>query len=273
MMVSVIIPTYREAENIRVIVPMIARVLKDARMEVEIIVADDNSPDGTAQVAAELARGYPVRVHVRREERGLATAVVKGFDLASGDILVVMDADLSHPVEKIPDMVRPILDDRCDITVGSRYVKGGGCDNWPLPRRMISRFSGLMARGVTKLSDPTSGFMAVRRTVLDRAVLDPAGWKIVLEVVVKTRARVEEVPIVFADREKGESKLSTRVQAQYIAHLLRLYRFRYRQLFDFVKFCITGLIGLFVDTAVLVAFVELAGFDPGIAAVFPFLPP
>ncbi len=239
-MISVIIPTYREAENLRLILPRVFHVLEQAGMEGEVIVVDDDSPDGTAETVRELARDYPVRVHVRRDERGLATAVMKGFELAGGDIVVVMDADLSHPGEKIPEMVRPILEDRCDITVGSRYVSGGGCDHWPLSRKLISRSSGLMARGVTKLSDPTSGFMAVRKAVLDKTVLDPVGWKIVLEVVVKTGQRVEEVPIVFADREKGQSKLNLRVQAEYMAHLMRLYHFRYRSLFEFVKFCITA---------------------------------
>ena len=180
MMISVIIPTYREAENVRLIVPRVFHVLEQAGLKGEIVVVDDNSPDGTAETAWELARDYPVRVHVRRNERGLATAVMKGFELAEGGIVVVMDADLSHPVERIPAMVRPILEDRCDITVGSRYVSGGGCDHWPLSRKLISRSSGLMARGVAKLSDPTSGFMAVRKSVLDNAVLDPVGWKIVL---------------------------------------------------------------------------------------------
>jgi dolichol-phosphate mannosyltransferase len=116
-----------------------------------------------------------------------------------------MDADLSHPVEKIPDMVQPILEGRCDATVGSRYVAGGGAQNWPLVRRIVSKGAGLLAKGVTTLSDPTSGFMAVRRGVLEGASLDPLGWKIVLEVVVKTRSRVMEIPIVFADRWRGKA--------------------------------------------------------------------
>ena len=106
-------------------------------------------------------------------------------------------------------------------------LSGGGCEDWPFIRRFISKFSGLLARGLTRLSDPTSGFMAIRKDVLNGVMLDPVGWKIVLEVIVKTGARFQEVPIVFADRQKGESKLDTRVQAQYIAHLWKLYFFKY----------------------------------------------
>ena len=270
-MISVILPTYNESENIKAIVPRIFDVLNNFGLEGEIIIVDDNSPDGTAEVATRLARDYPLRVHVRKNERGLATAVMKGFELASGDICVVMDADLSHPVEKIPEMVKPILEGKCDATVGSRYTHGGGCENWPFIRRFISKFSGLLARGLSRLSDPTSGFMAIRKDVLKGVTLDPVGWKIVLEVIVKTRAKFQEVPIVFADRQKGESKLDTMVQAQYIAHLWKLYFFKYPGFFQFLKFCIVGFLGLLVDTAVLMACVEITHLDPRLAAIFAFV--
>jgi dolichol-phosphate mannosyltransferase len=181
-----------------------------------------------------------------------------------------MDADLSHPVEKIPDMIQPILEGQCDATVGSRNVLGGGVHNWPLLRKIISKGAGLLAKGVTVLSDPTSGFMAVRRSILEGVRLDPLGWKIVLEVVVKTRARVMDVPIVFSDREQGESKLGLRAQVDYLHHLGRLYAFRYPLFAEFIKFCLVGLTGLVVDTAVLVSLVDYASQDPRFAAVFGF---
>lgn len=270
-MVSLILPTYNESENIRLIVPRIFDVLNNSNLEGEVLIVDDDSPDGTAKVAAGLAKDYPLRVHVRKNERGLATAVIKGFELASGDICVVLDADLSHPVEKIPEMVKPILDGKCDATVGSRYTRGGGCDSWPFIRRVISKFSGLLARGLTRLTDPTSGFMAIRKDSLKGVKLDPVGWKIVLEAIVKSKARLQEVPIIFSDRQKGESKLNTRVQAQYIAHLWTLYCFKYPLLFQFTKFCTVGFLGLLVDTAVLMTLVETMHFDPRVAAVFAFV--
>jgi dolichol-phosphate mannosyltransferase len=268
--ISIILPTYNERENVGIIVPRIMDVLKSSGLEGEVIIVDDNSPDGTAEAAAHLAGAYPVRLHVRKSEKGLATAVMKGFSLASGDICVVMDSDLSHPVEKIPDMVRPIIAGDCDATVGSRYTRGGGCESWPFVRRFISKFSGLLASGLSKLTDPTSGFMAIRKEALSGVTLDPIGWKIVLETIVKTGVKSIDVPIVFSDRLKGQSKLDSRAQAQYIAHLWKLYSFKYPAVFQFFKFCIVGLLGLFIDTGVLMGFVEIAHFDPRLAAIFAF---
>jgi len=177
---------------------------------------------------------------------------------------------LSHPVEKIPDMVQPILEGKCDATVGSRYVVGGGAQNWPLVRKIVSKGAGLLAKGVTVLSDPTSGFMAVRRSLLNGVTLDPLGWKIVLEVVVKTKSRVMEIPIVFAERVEGQSKLGFKAQVDYLRHLGRLYAYRYPLFLEFLKFCLVGLTGLVVDTAVLVSLVDHASLDPRFAAVFAF---
>jgi len=270
-MISVILPTYNEAENIRRIIPAIAKVFQDEKIQGEVIVVDDDSPDGTAGIASELGNSFPVRVYVRKSDRGLSKAVMKGFEMARGEICVVMDADLSHPVEKIPDMVQPILEGKCDATVGSRYAGGGGARNWPLLRKIISKGAGLLAKGVTRLSDPTSGFMALRKSILEGVTLDPLGWKIVLEVVVKAKARVVEIPIVFADRAQGESKLGFRAQMDYLRHLGRLYTYRYPLLLEFFKFCLVGLTGLVVDTAVLVSLVDHASLDPRFAAVFAFV--
>jgi dolichol-phosphate mannosyltransferase len=269
-MISVILPTYNEAQNIRRIIPAITKVFRDHGMDGEVIVVDDDSPDGTARVALDLAGAYPVRVRVRRSLRGLSRAVIEGFALAKGDICVVMDADLSHPVEKIPDLLRPILEGTCDVTVGSRYMAGGGAQNWPAVRKLVSKGAGLLARGVTGLSDPTSGFMAVRKSVLEGVNLDPLGWKIVLDVVVKTRSRVAEIPIVFADRMEGKSKLGLKAQVDYLRHLVRLYAYRYPLSGEFLRFCAVGLTGLVVDTIALVSLVALVGLDPRPAAVFAF---
>jgi len=234
-------------------------------------VIDDDSPDHTEQIARRMANEYPVRVYVRKNERGLATAVMRGFELARGDICLVMDADMSHPVEKIPEMIKPIIEGHCDATVGSRYMLGGNCGNWSLKRIIISKGAGLLARGVVKLSDPTSGFMAFTRKIIDGVELDPVGWKIVLEVIVKTNARFKEIPIIFANRQFGKSKLNPNVQKEYLSHLWKLYCFRYPNAIRFAKFCIVGLSGLFIDTGVLVGMVEFFSFDPRFAAIFAFL--
>ena len=270
-MISVILPTYNEKENVKIIIPKLSKVIADEGIKGEIVIVDDDSPDGTAEVALGMAEKYPVRVHVRKNERGLATAVIKGFELARGDICVVMDADLSHPVNKIPDMIRPIRENKADVSVGSRHISGGSCEGWPLLRRIISRGAGLLAKGVTNLSDPTSGFMAVKKSILNKIKLDPVGWKIVLEVVVKTNSRFTEIPIVFSDRQKGESKLGLKAQLDYLYHLWRLYCYKYPSIIQFIKFCIVGLSGVFVDTAVLASLVELLSFDPRLAAIFAFI--
>jgi len=270
-MVSVILPTYNEVDNIRQIIPMIHETLVAAGLEFEIIVVDDDSPDGTAREASRLAARFPVVVCKRVGDRGLATAVLKGFELSKGEICVVMDSDMSHPVSTIPQMVRPILAGEADATVGTRYMEGGGHEEWPWFRRAMSHGAGLLARGVTTLSDPTSGYMAIRRDRLAGAGLDPVGWKIVLEAVVKTNPRLLEIPIVFADRREGVSKLDAKAQVDYLHHLWKLYRYKYRTWAEFLAFCLVGGSGVLVDTAILVSLVEFLSLTPIVAAVFAFL--
>jgi dolichol-phosphate mannosyltransferase len=225
--VSVVLPTFNESDSLPLILPRICDTLRSAAIEAEVIIVDDNSPDGTATVAEALAASYPVRVLKRVSERGLATAVMAGFQISRAPVLVVMDADGSHPVEALPGMVRMVEGYRADIVVGSRHVPGGGSRDWPWFSRLKSRLAGSVARGLSGMTDPTTGFMAVRRDLVEKLELDPVGWKIVLEVVVKARgARLAEVPIVFGDRELGESKQSLRVAWQYLAHCYRLYRYR-----------------------------------------------
>jgi dolichol-phosphate mannosyltransferase len=227
MILSVILPTYNEAQNIARIISAITKVFSDEAIEGEVIVVDDDSPDGTAAIAADLAGSCPVKVRMRTDLRGLSRSVIEGFGTARGDICVVMDADLSHPVDLIPDLIEPILAGNCDIVVGSRYRTGGGVPDWPRRRRLLSRAAGFLAKGVTTLSDPTSGFMAVKRDTLEGVELDPRGWKVVLEVVVKAKARVLEIPIVFRDRARGRSKFGVKAQVDYLRQLGRLYAFRY----------------------------------------------
>lgn len=226
--VSVILPTYREAENLPLVVPGICRALADAGLRGEVIVVDDDSPDGTGAVAGELAQNCPVRVKVRTGQRGLATAAIAGFGLSGATVCAVMDADGSHAPECLPQLVRPVLSGSADIAIGSRYVKGGSTPAWPWRRRLISRSAGWLARGLVRLRDPTSGYMAVRRDLLSGLELAPVGFKIVLEVAVRARgARIVEVPIAFRDRELGASKMSLVQTWRYLRHLGRLYRFRY----------------------------------------------
>ncbi len=271
LQVSVVLPTYNESKSLPVLIPRIAKALFDAGLEGEVIVVDDNSPDDTASIAEGLARDHTVRVLKRTTERGLATAVMAGFRMSRATVCVVMDADGSHPVEALGTMVRMILDDKAEIVVGSRHVEGGGSKDWPLFAQLKSRFAASLAVGLTSMTDPTTGFMAVRRSLLERLTLDPVGWKIVLETAVKARpARLAEVPIVFTDREHGESKQSVKVLLEYLKHLYKLYQFRFPGLVEFLKFCVVGLLGVFVDLSVVAGLKELYGLDTRLCQVFGF---
>lgn len=226
-LISVVLPTYNERDNILSVGEAIVSVFREHNLTGEILIVDDHSPDGTATLAEELSSRFPFVVIRRVPPRSLSGAVLDGFRAAKGEILMVMDADLSHPAEKIPDMVAPILRGECDITVGSRHVPGGAFAGVSFVKRLGSRVAGVLAKGLTSMTDPTSGFMALRRDVLTGLVIDPIGWKIVLEIVVRSGRPFRDIPIVFDDRKAGHSKLSIPVQLEYARHLGRLYRHKF----------------------------------------------
>jgi dolichol-phosphate mannosyltransferase len=229
MDVSVIVPTYREAENLPILVRALADALASTPGGYEILVVDDNSQDGTEEACAELAKSFPVRLLVRRQERGLASAVVHGMRAAAGTWLVVMDADLSHPPDAVPALLAPLRAGQADFVVGSRYVSGGSTEEgWGVYRWLNSKVATLLAWPLARVRDPMAGFFALPRQLFESAApLDPIGYKIGLELLVKCRCRhVVEVPIHFRNRLHGQSKLSLREQVNYLRHLLRLYRFR-----------------------------------------------
>ena len=225
--VSVIIPTYNERENIERAVERCRAALSDYRFE--IVVVDDDSPDGTWQLVRDAYEtAESVRIVRRTEESGLATAVSRGFDEASYEYCAVIDADLQHPPEKLPALIEP-FDTGADIVIGSRHVAGGGVENWSRFRRVVSR--GAMA--ITKLvlpptrgiADPMSGFFAIRREIIEDVALAPTGYKILLEVLMKCEyKRVVEVPYVFTERERGESNLTADEYWEFLEHVAHLRR-------------------------------------------------
>ncbi len=177
-------------------------------------------------MAGRLARRLPLRIEVRRGLRpDLSRAVLQGIAHGRHDRVVVMDADLSHPPERIPDLLAG-LDAGCDMVVGSRYLAGAStAGDWGWARVLNSRLATLLAAPLTACSDPMSGFFAVdRRALPDRAALRPVGYKVALELMVRGRLRVGEVPIAFDDRRRGRSKLGWRQRLDYLRHLARLYR-------------------------------------------------
>ncbi len=268
---SIVLPTYNERENMGVLIPRIFEALQKADLKGEVIVVDDNSPDGTAEAAQVLASSYSVRVLKRTTERGLSSAVLAGFSLSEATVCMVMDADGSHPVDSIGAMVKPILNNDADITVGSRYIKGGGMVGWPLYRQWISRIAAWFTVGITAMTDATSGFVAVRRSMLDTTVLNPIGWKIGLEIIIKHPAlRLKEVPIVFYERVLGQSKMGLKEQWQYLIHVWQLYRYKFPTFLEFFIFCLVGSSGVLVDLGVVTLLRLSLSWDIRLCAVIGF---
>jgi dolichol-phosphate mannosyltransferase len=231
MDITLVIPTYNEAGNIPILVEKVFRIFSCKKLDGKIIIVDDDSPDQTWKVAENLKDKYPNLDVLRRlEKRGLSSAVLDGFALANTEIVGVIDADLSHPPEKIPELVAPIIKGEADFTLGSRYIDQGGTQNWPLKRRLSSKIATLAVLGLTKVKDPMSGFFFLKKDIIKNVELSPKGFKIGLEILVRGNSeKVIEVPIVFGDREYGESKLSGSVIADYLLHISKLYLYKILQ--------------------------------------------
>lgn len=225
-MLSLILPAFNEAENLPGLIAEITAAI--GALDHEIIVVDDDSPDRTWEVAERLSTSNPrARVLRRVERRGLSSAVVEGFAIAKGDVLAVMDSDGQHD----PALLRRFVEEierGAQVVVGSRYMPGGSVGKWVRDRRIISRIGTFFANAVSAVSvtDPLSGLFAVDvslyRSIAPR--LHPTGFKILLEILahVPPTTRVEEMPLIFRMRMRGESKLSPRVQLQFFLQVLRL---------------------------------------------------
>lgn len=243
--VSVIIPALNEAENI----PELMRRLDAALsgMRYDVLIVDDNSRDNTAEVCAALANQYPLRLLVRTHPKnGLSGAVLDGMTLARGRIFIVMDADLQHPPEEAPALIME-LKRGADFVIGSRYAEGGSTQGgWGLLRKLNSNLATFLARPFAgRTTDPMSGFFALRRETYERGErLAPLGYKVGLELMCKCRAKtVREIPIHFATRTRGESKLTMNQRFKYLEHLSRLYDFFYPRASPVSKFLIVMLLG------------------------------
>lgn len=233
--ISVILPTYNESQNITSVIELIAEVIPE-ETKAEIIVVDDNSPDGTESVVAEYAAmlGEEIRKRLHLEvikrpsKLGLSSAILAGIRSACGDVVVVMDSDMSHPPQAIPKMLEEINRSKCDIVIASRYVKGGRVSGWPFKRKVISKGATKIAQyslGIT-VKDPMSGFFAFRRRVIDGINFDAIGFKMLLEILVKAKgAKVREIPYTFTNRRLGASKLDTATMIDYLRAVWRLYRY------------------------------------------------
>lgn len=267
MKVSVIIPTYNERENLEELFSRIDNALQG--LNYEIVVVDDDSPDRTWEKAQELSSKYPVKVIRRTKEKGLSSAVIRGFKEASGDVFVVMDADLQHPPEVIPKLIEAIKNGS-DIAIGSRYVKGGKVENWPFYRKLISKGAIMVGRialpKIRDIKDPVSGFFALRKEVVEGVELNPIGFKILMEILIKGKySKVVEVPFTFGIRARGESKLKGKTIFEYLRHIYRLMKWE-GEIDRIVKFSIVGLSGILVNEGFLWLFVNL-GIPKEIAVI------
>ncbi len=224
VLISIIVPTFNERENLEEFVKRLFR--SSGGFDLEVVVVDDDSRDGTGELADELAGKFNLQVIHRVGVRGLSSAVIDGFNTATGEVFGVMDADLSHPPEVLPKLVEKISEG-FEVVFASRKVEGGGFDDWPIHRKIISFFATIMAKPLTDCTDPMSGFFLVRKEVIEGVSLSPLGFKIGLEILVKGMfSRYAEVGYTFKDRAKGESKLGFRQYFDYLHHLLRLYVFK-----------------------------------------------
>lgn len=254
MDLSIVIPSYNERDNIRHLVERIHQALDAMMIDYEIWFVDD-STDDTVEVLAHIVK-MDERVHVyhRDHARGLASAVVAGFARATGEYIIVMDADLQHPPDLLPKIYKR-LRHGSDIVIPSRFVPGGSDGGLGPLRKFISfaaRFIGqVMLRRLRRISDCTSGFFGFHRKVVEHAALDPIGWKILIEILAKGDYRtVHEIPYTFLARDAGESKMSLKEQANYLRHILRLVS-QIPEDRRFWLFCVVGVTGVVVNIAVL----------------------
>lgn len=258
--VSVVVPTYHEVESIPHLLARLKAVRESSGLDIEVLLMDDDSRDGSEELVASL--GLPwAKMITRKSDRGLSHAVLDGLKLSNREMLVVMDADLSHPPEKIPEMLAS-LDQGMEVAVGSRFADGGStADDWGPLRWLNSRVATWLALPLTTLSDPMSGFFALRRTTLSRGRdFNPIGYKILLEVIIKCHCRrVIDIPIHFDNRRFGESKLSFSEQLKYIMHLRRLYIYKFGTWSHLLQFLVVGLTGLVVNLGALTLLLQ-AGF-------------
>jgi dolichol-phosphate mannosyltransferase len=227
---SIVVPTYNERTRIAELVAAVFAVFRDHRLDGELVIVDDNSPDGTGAIVDGLRAQHGMRLQIvhRPGKLGLGTAVMDGFLASSAPVVGVMDADFSHPPDGIPRMYAVFRALNVDAVVGSRYIPGGRAENWPFARLLLSKFACVLAWPLTPVRDATSGFFLIRREVVQGVRIAAGGFKICLELLLRSPVRsVAEVPYVFTDRTIGESKMTLREAIGYLIQLRQLYAVRF----------------------------------------------
>ena len=259
---SVIVPTLNEADNIDPLVTSLV-ALNLPTNHFEVIFVDDGSRDGTPEKIRSWEKKANVRLVERKEKPDLTASILSGVAIAQSNVIVVMDADLSHPTDRLTAVVEPVLNGDYDIAVGSRYVPGGGTEGWPLHRQWLSRIGGWLARPICDVNDATSGFFAVRKELITTIAERARGYKILLELLVAGQGKIRavEIPICFRDRTRGASKLSFTHQWTYLQRLIALAGGTI-SVGTASKFALVGLCGVIVDTLL---FQILVIYESGLA--------
>lgn len=250
--ITIVVPTFREVESLPHLLGRIANVRKQHDLDLDVLIMDDSSNDGSVELVNLRGESW-VQIMVRTSDRGLSAAVLDGLRRARSDVLVCMDADLSHPPEALPDMLRKLADG-ADFVVGSRYIDGGSTsDDWGFLRWLNSRVATMLARPLVNIRDPMAGYFALARTTFESGRdFSPIGYKIALELIIKCRCeRAVEIPIHFEDRQFGQSKLSVKQQLLYLRHIRRLYIYKFGVWTQLIQFLVVGGMGAVVNLGVL----------------------
>ncbi|MFH1376894.1 MAG: glycosyltransferase family 2 protein [Candidatus Woesearchaeota archaeon] len=273
MKLSLVIPTYNEKDNIQKLVKKIQEEFKKNEIDGEIIVVDDNSPDGTGDILEELKKKYEnIKVVHRKGKLGLSSAVLDGWKIADGEILGVMDADLSHPPEKIKELFWSIEKGEANFTIGSRYIKDGTIKGWNLKRKLMSKTATLLARIYTKVKDPMTGFFMIEKDCIKNKEIDPKGFKILLELIIKADyKKIKEIPITFTNRVEGKSKAGTKEILYYIRNLVGYLPYKKNVIKEFFKFAIVGGIGTVINVLILYLLTEKVGIYYMLSAIASFI--
>jgi dolichol-phosphate mannosyltransferase len=273
MKLSLVIPTYNEKENIQKLIKKIQEEFKENKINGEIIIVDDNSPDSTGKIVEDLKKKQKnLKVIHRSGKLGLSSAVLEGWKIADGEILGVMDADLSHPPEKIKELFGAIEIGEADFTIGSRYIKGGKIEGWNLKRKLMSKTSTLLSRVYTKVKDPMTGYFMIKKEVIKNVDLNPKGFKILLEIIIKGKYQnIKEIPIIFINRIEGKSKAGTKEIFYYLQNLIGYLPYKKDVIKEFVKFGVVGGIGTIVNIIILYLLTEKVGIYYLISAIFSFI--
>lgn len=257
--VSIIIPTLNEEENIADLIAELSKVIKYINCDSEIIIVDDSSEDNTLEIIRNLINDYQNLKLIIRKERGITSAIMRGFQEAKGNIFCVMDADFSHQPRFIPELLKTLINSEADMVIASRYLDKSCLKNWSFRRRILSRVATTIARLVTEIKDPLSGFFVIKKEVLENIELNPSNPKICLEIITKGRFKnkIIEIPYEFKDRLKGKSKLlSGNTIKCFLINFSYLILAYDNALKRFIKFILVGGVGTIINLIVFYCLVK-----------------